>query len=439
MALGERSAAMTPTERAFHRDHARYMPLAGCPISEPGNLMVGRLLPTAVAYLEGQRRPSSVEKLRIALGALLADLFAAEAAGKWARRSLDNVSFTGQRVTRRMFAVVKDALVREGLMDWFKGFRCRKFVDALGQECSWGGQSCFKATQALIALGTNNGITADNWTDHFSAGRPRPPKGTPLILVRAAAQWNAEGKKQRGRILTDRTAQPRALELASEVESLNRYLTTGRVQGFAFAGLRRVFSNGDRAGFNWQWGGRFYSLPGADAYELWKGGADARCKSIKLDGQQVGEVDISACHLTILYGLAGVPFDGRDDPYALPNFRRETIKRYITIALGKGSVAPNGRWYAKVREAVIGRHPVLLQLEALGVTSLDLQFHESEILMDAMNRLKDSEGIVSLPIHDGLIVPEGATQVAKATVAESFDYYFRNMLGLDGGIYPRIS
>src|SRR5690242_8321617 len=111
---------MTPSERAFNREQSRYMALAGCAVSESARSFVEDLLAAVLAASTGQRRPSTVRKMRVALEAFLADLFTVEAAGKWARRSLDNMSFTGKRVSRRMFAKVRDALEGHGLLEWFR-------------------------------------------------------------------------------------------------------------------------------------------------------------------------------------------------------------------------------------------------------------------------------------------------------------------------------
>lgn len=99
------------------------------------------------------------------------------------------------------------------------------------------------------------------------------------------------------------------MRLTGELEELNAYLETVLIEGFAFSGLRRIFNNGDQPGFAWQWGGRFYSVPGGDDYMRWKGGKAARADAIRLQGERVGEVDLSASHLTVLYGLLGERFD----------------------------------------------------------------------------------------------------------------------------------
>jgi hypothetical protein len=91
-----------------------------------------------------------------------------------------------------------------------------------------------------------------------------------------------------------------------------------------------------------------------------------------------------------------------------------------------------------VRETVLNHHPVLLQLQALGITSLDLQFHESEILLRAMQELREQHSLPSLPIHDGLIVPESEREVTKAVLVRAFRDYFRETLGTHEGITPRI-
>lgn len=225
--------------------------------------------------------------------------------------------------------------------------------------------------------------------------------------------------------------------LWDSVAGLNAYLATKRIEGFAFAGLRRIFSNGDQPGFDWQWGGRFYSLPEGDSYELWKGGTQVRIATIRIEGEPVAEVDISACHLTILYGLRGVPFDPDKDPYDIPGIARAKVKRWLTFALGKGTSEPIGSWYARVREATLEAHPILRDLATYGKSSLDLQYHESEILLSSLVALMDHD-VPTLPIHDGLIVPASKETEAKDALRVAFGRYFRDRLGMNVDITPRV-
>ena len=54
------------------------------------------------------------------------------------------------------------------------------------------------------------------------------------------------------------TEKSRAME--ANVKSLNKFLTGVELEGGSFSGYRRLFSNGDIDGFNFQWGGRLYGV-----------------------------------------------------------------------------------------------------------------------------------------------------------------------------------
>lgn len=73
-----------------------------------------------------------------------------------------------------------------------------------------------------------------------------------------------------------------------------------------------------------------------------------------------------------------------------------------------------------VRDAILARHSVLATPQ--GRTDLSvhaLAFHESEVMIAAM-ALLSRRGIASLPVHDCLIVPVSALQVAQDALRDAF-------------------
>lgn len=163
---------------------------------------------------------------------------------------------------------------------------------------------------------------------------------------------------------------------------------------------------------------------------------------MRLGGEPVAEIDLRASHLTIAYGLAGVPFDpGAQDPYAVGGLDRELVKRWITQAFGRGdtsarrwsdeakayyaTVQPDGSLsrdvpIARAREAILAAHPVLADLGSRPeLTVHSLLFHESQIMQRAMSILR-KEGVPSLPVHDCLIVPASGVHVAQEALKLAF-------------------
>lgn len=109
------------------------------------------------------------------------------------------------------------------------------------------------------------------------------------------------------------------------------------------------------------------------------------------------------------------------------------------MALGASDASKGGRRYAKVRTAGIARYPFLGDLPSLGIASLDLMYHEAEIIRLAMEDLMDNHGIGFLPVHDALMVAKGNETIAAEALGSAFTRYFRDILGKANPPVPRIS
>jgi hypothetical protein len=81
----------------------------------------------------------------------------------------------------------------------------------------------------------------------------------------------------------------------------------------------------------------------------------------------------------------------------------------------------------KVQEAVLAAHPVLADWPQQELTCFDLMFLESEAILATMLRLKRELGIVSLSVHDSLIVPRRHLEVAVALLKEEY----RRVVGVE--------
>jgi hypothetical protein len=431
------------------RDAAHYMALRGGPLSPEAVTLMTLLMNELVTPAEPvgkTTRPSSTLKDRVALGAMLADLLIAAADGEWAKRSIRNPSFTGQPVGRTAFEKVWKALEGAGMLDFRKGHR----VQAWGFIGLVDAPPCFRATAKLIAFASDAGVTLEAIGSHFGFEKPVAavagktgkviPTGEVIVARAKGLEAPQGGAKLPGKPMALAGLNGRGEAQTQRMEALNAYLLDGdRVTGFAFGGFRRIFSNADQDGFDWQWGGRLYAQPGWDGYERWKGRSATRTRRIRIDGLPVVEVDISACHFTLLCGLLGVPFDPSQDPYAVEGFDRDDVKVWMNMALGAGKLSTGGNPKAKVRKAALAKHPVLQHVGEPGVDTLSLQFHESEILMSAMERLRDRGGILALPMHDALIVPEAFAEQGREALREAFMGYFGEGLGGDLIIIPRVS
>lgn len=166
--------------------------------------------------------------------------------------------------------------------------------------------------------------------------------------------------------------------------------------------------------------------------------------AIRMTGEAVAEIDVRAAQFSLLCALARRPLPLDDGPYDVPGIPRERVKRWIVATLGKGSPvvrAPRGtarewRTYRApaVAEAVMEKHPILKRpwrfvpkelVEAHGDPRRVLPYWltgiEATAMTTAMRTLREREGVLSLPVHDSLIVPASRAAVAAAVIVESFE------------------
>jgi hypothetical protein len=291
--------------------------------------------------------------------------------------------------------------------------------------------------EALLSALTAFGITPANRSEHFGLRSDIPLISNPIRL-RERSTRNQEWIKQRGKPMSVDWADSRVVGLAAEVNAINEFLAKQSYEGMAFDGLFRGFNNGDDADFAWDKGGRLYAIGGG--YQSME--KEDR-KLIRINGEATAEVDISASHLTILHGLLKVELPKGQDPYAIPGLDRDPVKRFVTATMGNGKIPV--RWpadavtdYAEefkkaprqgytgnllkdypfrtVRDRVLTDIPLLKEIASYPHGWAELQYTESNILINAMKILME-KGIPSLPIHDSLIV--AASMIAKTHQAIS--------------------
>ena len=108
----------------------------------------------------------------------------------------------------------------------------------------------------MLKLAKECGVTADEAEHHFVKG---PPKD--LVIVRGASAYDGY-KKIKGKVLKVDVPQ----QLWNEVQELNTFLEDFTLGHGTHRGFFRCYNNGDRAGFDFDRGGRLYSA-GEDAPE----------------------------------------------------------------------------------------------------------------------------------------------------------------------------
>ncbi len=438
MHLNTPLSEMQDAERRVARNHASFMELKALPISPQARSLINSIVDTVVCPFQkskGQVRATMIPKYHEAASPFIADLLLAAQQERWgglATRNADLVTYPGGRAA---FTTTRGAMEGAGLLEHMKGFSYpteKKFGHTRNAALT-----SFRPTARLVLMAESAGVSLSDLSIHFgrrkgAMGRLQAPEG-PLSARATKIDQSVQG--------LDVPIGPHDLKaraIRERMDDLNNHLMgPGRVDGIVFNGLRRIFSNADRPAFAWQWGGRFYSMKKSDRYENLSG--MVRAERVRLDGEQVIEVDISASHLCILHGLLGLQFDGTEDPYALHGrASREGAKWFVTRSLGKSDGTIGGKRYKVAREACLERYPFLADLPTLGISTLDLQYHESEIMLLAMEELRDLHGIGFLPVHDALIVPKSKTGLAADALVGAFSRYFMGTLGMSCAPVPNV-
>jgi hypothetical protein len=441
-----------------HREDAQPLLLHGKAVSPAAQAFVEGLVQQLVAQGGVAARPSSTAKLHLAVAAIVAGLLKHEIEELWGAHGTSPKNFTSLPFGRQIFLQATEGLDALGYLDVMPGWP--RWMTSGGKPFNHGGRvSRFRLTKGYVSRALEAGVALSDWKVHWTKGPSQKVTisiEVPRLVLRGASRREGPTRIE-GPTIEIAHGDERATELREGVMAHNAYLDQCTIGGVSFPGLRRIFNDGDQPGLKWRRGGRYFSVPGGEAYDLMSG--EERRSELTLDGEPVGEVDLAASHLTLLYALLGEAFDARSDPYAILNHDRELVKNWLTHALGTSSPFAV-RWsrkarddYAKVqpqrvlrkdfpigsvREAILNRHPILYRLETSGISTLDLQYHESEILRMAMEELRETHDVPSLPIHDGLIVAFKHLQVAEGELVRAFGKYIESETGQVCQVIPSV-
>jgi len=407
--------------------------------------LVDRVVALVIGHEQRKRMRSAlaVQNLKQVVGAFIGDLLAyapRNGSGAFVFRSQDRNSFTGTGVAYRQFTATVKALEGLKLIETIQGFRN---VRHLSQRCGTifrhiqGKASRFRATPALLALAKEFGVTAGDCREHFQQSQPVRP-----IVLKAKSHRIGNGKVKGATLAVPDT--PETLRLADQVRTINAFLEGVDIRGGIHRGFYRGFEHGDLPGFQWNKGGRLYSI-GPDSYQALK---EADRLAMTLNGEAVVEIDIRSSYLTILHGISGIPIDLSTDPYGVPGVPRKVVKGWLVATLG--AEKPLRRWpssqitayrektgrdlgrdhpISKVGSAMLQRFPALQMVGKPGLGWADLMFRESEVIIQTMLALV-AAGVPSLPVHDSIIVPASACTLASDLLTASFE----GMTGLKPGI-----
>ncbi len=355
-------------------------------------------------------------------------------------RSLKTNAFSGEAIGARTFKEVLQGLDALGLLHRQDGHRKHP-------GDSWTNR--YWPSIELLRLALGHGLTPGTLKAAFQSEAPtKPPKVGPLLRLNALKVRGRKGKPPPLPIAADdRKALALELDVADHNALAERIHVTGCLPPRFWRGFKR----------DWDLHGRWYAFGGEGNYQQLP---EADRLKITIGGEPVAEIDVAASHLTLLHGLLGLPAP-EGDLYEIDGLPRDVVKAWVNATIGKGSPVLR-KWAKKTKESypvceqfsaaevgerVMARYPFLRTPCAVLPPQTDgadpkLVLHhrmtniEATILSEVMRQLRQREAL-TLPMHDGLLVPESAVPLAMealwAAGAEIGKVRLRLKVSRDGG------
>jgi hypothetical protein len=268
--------------------------------------LAGRYSRPQAAKGKAYARGKTLVRYANAVGAFVADLLVAAANKRsegWLSCSHRKTDYTGKYVRWATFDSVRKAWLEAGLIEHKPGY---PGALAFGNPGPTSGKlTRYRATPRLLEIAAEHGITPANVLENFRLEFEMPSE-----LIR----------------LTQPSAKtpdtPKVAKLRGDVAELNDFFAkqTLTPPAVKHLGWVRMF-HGYTEGFRWNKGGRLYSQPqGPACYQnLPENVPDARKitrSQLRINGEEVVEIDLSSSFLTIFYALCDEQLDLNQDAYA---------------------------------------------------------------------------------------------------------------------------
>jgi len=334
-------------------------------------------------------------------------------------------------VSYRMFVGLRTSWKAAGLIEERAGYPGKLGFGNPGPV--FGSMTRFRATPKLLKISEEQGILIQEVQDHFFIEFEMPSE---LVQLTSPS------------VSTRNTAQAKSLR--NEVAELNAHFAAHTLEGARHIGWVRKFHGASPDQYMLNRGGRLYSQPPMPATNYQSMPQEQRL-SLRIDGERVSEIDISASYLTIFYAAHKQRIEVKDaysnivGPGALD---RAVVKYWVNASFGNRSLIK--KWspslkkeFAKkhrengwtidskkypirmVREKTLARHPLLGQWGIKTAPSMPwswghLMFRESQVIISTMLRLAREHNIPSVPVHDSLIVPRSKEEIAERVLDEQF-------------------
>ena len=436
-------AALEPEDRYSYFANATYCDLTRVADTPEARGLAAQLATDLQAHhlatgtWTNKRGAAAMARVAACVASFVGDLLTAPGAGRSGGliyRSTQTNSFTKTPVSADSFRAVLTFLRQAGLVEHTPGFRV---PPRWGEDTVQPGKKLaprFRATPSLLAMAEAHGVVLEHAADHF-APPARPHLQPPKVALKSTKLRLPDGRVRSSAEMPYKSC-PEMARIKADLDTICSFLASTEITGAAYRGFVRQFEHGDHPDFRWNQGGRLYTS-GKDSYQQQK---KAVRLAMRLNGERLVEIDIRASYLTILHAHLDAPLALNPDPYTLPGIPRDVVKTWVTASITKGS--PVRKWsprhkedYAKeypgrdlavdhraaaVEMAVGLKHPALRDIEGLGVSWADLMYRESQVIVATMLDLV-AEGIPSLPVHDSLIVPQRAEEIAKGLLGGHFE------------------
>ena len=218
--------------------------------------------------------------------------------------------------------------------------------------------------------------------------------------------------------------------LRAGVQTLNELVAAADIRGCRAPAFRRSFRSDLRLG------GRFHAIGDSNFQSM----SEHERLGITINGEPVVEVDMRSAYLTIFLALTGTKELPTGDLYDLPGLpagSRVAVKSWMTQTFATGKLvkhwakntpdAARAVSVKSIRGAAVRAYPALQNMRAILPSDLAsalpadkvdwavgryLTCMESRIMAGALGYLQ-AHNVVGLPVHDSLIVPHTAVEVAK--------------------------
>ncbi len=416
---------------------ARFASLDRSTVSEASKNFVSELVDRTIAY-EAQyhprkrvRRQNDLDNFKLAVGALAADLIkhsANEAAKGYMYRPAYKDELAQTLVSSDALIKLRTYWIGMGLMEETGFVHARASFEADDRTQTYRKARRYRATPMLLEMAQSYQLIAANISEHFERNHRRVN-----VLQVSGSKGSDYAIPEQGKLI--KQSGIKFQERRAEVEALNTQLARHRFNLSDKPMLRRIFNCGDRKGFDFNLGGRFYCASDDDWMQMPK---ETR-RAILIDGEPTCEIDVSSSQLSILYAIEGETLAYDPDPYQIEGIPREVTKQIIVASIGRGK--PPSRWPRSFNEdfiakhgyhprdwyklkdvvsSVLARHPVLSSLEPEKLDWAVLQYEEAECFLTAMQRLYELYDIPSLPVHDSLIVRQRDHELALTVLKDAY-------------------